>query len=47
MERAYCIDREESARFKEKNFKAVISEEIKKDEIDILVLQTGSIEITD
>ena len=47
MERAYYIDEEESAPFKENNFKTVISEKIKHEEIDVLVLQTGSIEITD
>ena len=47
MERAYYIDEEESAPLKENNFKTVISEKIKHEEIDVLVLQTGSIEITD
>ena len=47
MEKAYCINKEEKALYKEANFKAVVPKVIDEKETDILVLQTGSIEITD
>ena len=47
INKAYCIDEEENARFKDKHFKAAVPKEIKNEDVDILVLQTGSIEITD
>ena len=46
MTRAYCIQEEENARFKNSNFKAIVPEVVKKECPDILVMQTGSIEIT-
>ena len=45
--KAYCIDKEENARYKDANFKTVVPETIKKKQTDSLILQTGSIEITD
>ena len=47
MVKAYCIDEEDKARYKESNFKAVVPQVLAEDETDILILQTGSIEITD
>ena len=47
MVKAYCIDEEENARFKESNFAAVVPKVTKEKDTDVLVLQTGSIEITD
>ena len=44
MEKAYCI--EEEGRFKQMNFKAIVPKLVEKGDIDTLVLQTGSIEIT-
>ena len=44
--RAYCIKEEENARYKKNNFKAVVPEVMKKETPDVLVLQTGGIEIT-
>ena len=44
VERAYCIENE--GRFKDINFSAVVPEIVKKGDVDTLVLQTGSIEIT-
>ena len=44
VERAYCIENE--GRFKDINFTAVVPEIVKKGEVDTLVLQSGSIEIT-
>ena len=44
--RAYCIKEEEDARYKSTNFKAVVPTIMEKESPDILVLQTGSIEIT-
>ena len=46
VERAYCIEDEVNAHFRSKNFRAVVPDVILKDDIDTLVLQTGSIEIT-
>ena len=47
MVKAYCIDEEKDAKFKDKSFKCVVPEIVDKIDTDILVLQTGSIEITD
>ena len=47
MVKAYCVDREEEAVYKEANFKAVVPKIVSETETDILILQTGSIEITD
>ena len=44
--KAYCIKEEANARYKEANFKAIVPEVIEKQEPDVVVLQTGSIEIT-
>ena len=46
IERAYCIQEETNARFKKDNFQAVVPEVLKDETITTLVLQTGSIEIT-
>ena len=46
LDRAYCIKEETDALFKHKNFKAVVPKVIENDDIETLVLQTGSIEIT-
>ena len=46
INRTYCIKEEAIARFKKTNCKAVVPEVIDRYEPDILVLQTGSIEIT-
>ena len=42
--KAYCI--EEEGRYKKKNFKAIVPEIVENEDVDTLVLQTGSIEIT-
>ena len=44
--RAYCIKEEDDAENKKENFEAVVPEEIRKEKPDILILQTGNIEIT-
>ena len=44
VEKAYCI--KEEGRFKKLNFAAIVPEIVNKGEVDTLVLQTGSIEIT-
>ena len=44
VERAHCI--KEEGRFKESNFDKIVPEIVKKAEADTIVLQTGSIEIT-
>ena len=44
LEKAYCI--KEEGRFKKDNFSALVPELVKKGGIDTLILQTGSIEIT-
>ena len=41
MVKAYCIEKESCAYFKEKNFTEVVSKEIEDKDIDILVLQTN------
>ena len=46
VERAYCIADEEDALFRNKNFKLEVPKALEKDDFDTLVLQTGSIEIT-
>ena len=46
LERAYCIEDEADAFFRDKNFRVVVPKVIENDDIDTLVLQTGSIEIT-
>jgi hypothetical protein len=46
VERAYCVEDEVNARFRNKTFRAIVPKVIENDEIDTLVLQTGSIEIT-
>jgi hypothetical protein len=46
IERAYCIVNEADAHFPEKNFGAVVPKVVGNDDIDTLVLQAGSIEIT-
>ena len=45
--KAYTIEKESSSYFKEKNFSEVVPIEVENKDIDILVLQSGSIEITD
>ena len=47
LAKAYCVDEEEKAVYKDANFKAVVPKIVDEKETDILVLQTGSIEITD
>ena len=47
ISKAYTIEEESCAYFKDKNFKDVVPIEVENEDIDILVLQTGSIEITD
>ena len=42
--KAYCI--EEEGRYKKRNFKAIVPDIVENEDIDTLVLQTGSIEIT-
>jgi hypothetical protein len=46
IESAYCIVNEADAYFPEKNFRAVVPKVVGNDDIDTLVLQAGSIEIT-
>ena len=46
IEHAYCIVNETDAHFPEKNFRAVVPKVIGNDDINTLVLQAGSIEIT-
>ena len=46
VERAYCITDEANARYRDKNFKAEVPKFLEKEVFDTLVLQTGSIEIT-
>jgi hypothetical protein len=46
LERAYCIKDETDALFRQKNFRAIVPKVLEKDDIETLVLQTGSIEIT-
>lgn len=46
LDRAYCIKEETDALFRHKNFTAVVPKVIENDDIETLVLQTGSIEIT-
>ena len=46
VERAYCIEDEANARFRDMNFRAIVPRVIAKDDVDTLVLQTGSIEIS-
>ena len=46
ISRAYCIKEEENARYKKENFKTIVPEVIEKQEPDVVILQTGSIEIT-
>ena len=45
-ERAYCIGDEPNAYFRDKNFKAIVPELVKNCDMETLVLQTGSIEIS-
>ena len=45
-ERAYCIKDDPNAYFRESNFRKVIPKVLKNNDIDTLVLQTGSIEIS-
>ena len=47
MSKAYCIKAEEKARFKDKNLESVVQNVLKTVPTDVLILQTGSIEITD
>ena len=44
VKKAYCIKKE--GRFKESNFTAIVPEIVKKNDTDTLILQTGSIELT-
>ena len=44
--KAYCIKEEDNARYRHANFKAIVPQVIERDEPDTVVLQTGSIEIT-
>ena len=46
VSRAYCIKEGEKAKYKKENFEEIVPKVIVKEEPDILVLQTGSIEIT-
>ena len=46
MTRAYCIKEEDNARYKDVNFKEMVPKVIERDDPDTIVLQTGSIEIT-
>ena len=43
---AYCISEDKDARFPKENFQSVVPKEIAEDEPDILVLESGNIEIT-
>ena len=45
-ERAYCIKDDPNAFFRESNFRKVVPKVLKNNDIDTLVLQTGSIEIS-
>ena len=45
--KAYCIKEEVNAKYKETNFKSVVPRVLEETETDVLVLQGGSIEITD
>ena len=47
MVKAYCIKEEEAARFNDSNFAVTVPKVIEENDTDVLVLQTGSIEITD
>ena len=47
VSKAYCIKAEEKARFKDKNLESVVQNVLKTVPTDVLILQTGSIEITD
>ena len=47
MVKAYCIKEEETAHFKGKSFKTVVPKVMEEKDTDVLVLETGSIEITD
>ena len=44
--RAYCIEEEENARFKKKHFREIVPKVVEKEDPDTIVLQTGSIEIS-
>ena len=46
VDRAYCIENEPDAHFRERNFRAVVPKAIENENVETLVLQTGSIEIT-
>ena len=46
VRKAYCINDEANARYRESNFKTVVPKVMENDCYDTLVLQTGSIEIT-
>ena len=46
VSRAYCIKEEDKAKYKKENFEEIVPKVIVREEPDILVLQTGSIEIT-
>lgn len=46
VERAYCIEDETDALFRQSNFKEIVPKVIENDNFDTLILQTGSIEIT-
>ena len=46
VERAYCIENEPDAHFSDRNFRAVVPKAIENENVETLVLQTGSIEIT-
>ena len=44
--KAYCVNQERDAKYPEQNFKAVVPKAMVENVPDVLVLQTGSIEIT-
>ena len=46
VSRAYCIKVEDNAKYRNENFEEIVPKVIEKEEPDILVFQTGSIEIT-
>ena len=46
MKRAYCIKEETNAKLKVSNFKAIVPKVIENEDPDTIVLQTGSIEVT-
>ena len=46
VSRAYCIKEEDNAKYGKENFEEIVPKVAVKEEPDILVLQTGSIEIT-